>query len=158
MKNLVISNTNDISSATYITIHSIDESVGNILDYLDDTGLAENTLVIYTSDQGFFLGEHGWYDKRFMYEESFQMPFLARYLKFLWGQFVKMYAVMSILHRHFLISPVFPSQVTCKGTVFGQYYVTLRVVWEWLIIVIGCIVTLIIMHTLTTEFVINATN
>ena len=61
------------------TIHSIDESVGNILDYLDDTGLAENTLVIYTSDQGFFLGEHGWYDKRFMYEESFQMPFLARY-------------------------------------------------------------------------------
>ena len=61
------------------TIHSIDESVGNILDYLDDTGLTNNTLVIYTSDQGFFLGEHGWYDKRFMYEESFQMPFLARY-------------------------------------------------------------------------------
>ncbi len=61
------------------TIHSIDESVGKILDYLDDNGLAENTLVIYTSDQGFFLGEHGWYDKRFMYEESFQMPFLARF-------------------------------------------------------------------------------
>ena len=61
------------------TIHSIDENVGKILDYLDDTGLAENTLVIYTSDQGFFLGEHGWYDKRFMYEESFQMPFLARF-------------------------------------------------------------------------------
>ncbi len=61
------------------TIHSIDESVGNILDYLDDTGLAENTLVIYTSDQGFFLGEHGWYDKRWMFEESFRMPFLIRW-------------------------------------------------------------------------------
>ena len=50
-----------------------------MLDYLDEAGLAENTMVIYTSDQGFFLGEHGWFDKRFIYEESFQMPFLARY-------------------------------------------------------------------------------
>lgn len=63
------------------TIASVDESVGRILDYLDDHQLTENTLVIYTSDQGFFLGEHGWYDKRFMYEESFQMPFLIRYPK-----------------------------------------------------------------------------
>jgi arylsulfatase A-like enzyme len=61
------------------TIASIDESVGRLLDYLDEEGLADNTLVIYTSDQGFFLGEHGWFDKRFMYEESFQMPFLARF-------------------------------------------------------------------------------
>ncbi len=61
------------------TIASVDESVGRILDYLDANGLRQNTLVIYTSDQGFFLGEHGWFDKRFMYEESFQMPFLARY-------------------------------------------------------------------------------
>ncbi len=60
------------------TVEAIDESVGRILDTLDETGLAENTLVIYTSDQGFFLGEHGWFDKRFMYEESYQMPFLAR--------------------------------------------------------------------------------
>ena len=60
------------------TIASIDESVGRLLDYLDEQGLADNTLVIYTSDQGFFLGEHGWFDKRFMYEESFQMPFLVR--------------------------------------------------------------------------------
>ncbi|WP_174804528.1 sulfatase/phosphatase domain-containing protein, partial [Martelella limonii] len=45
----------------------------------DKLGLAENTVVIYTSDQGFFLGEHGWFDKRFMYEESYQMPFLCRY-------------------------------------------------------------------------------
>jgi len=61
------------------TVASIDESVGRILDFLDAEDLARNTLVVYTSDQGFFLGEHGWYDKRFMYEESFQMPFLARF-------------------------------------------------------------------------------
>lgn len=63
------------------TIQSIDDSVGEILDHLDVSGLADNTVVIYTSDQGFFLGEHGWFDKRFMYEESFQMPFLIRYPK-----------------------------------------------------------------------------
>ncbi len=60
-------------------IVSIDENVGRLLDYLDNHGLAENTIVIYTSDQGFFLGEHGWYDKRFMYEESAGMPLLIRY-------------------------------------------------------------------------------
>jgi len=59
-------------------VHSIDENVGRLLDYLEEQGLAENTLVVYTSDQGFFLGEHGWYDKRFMYEESFRMPLIAR--------------------------------------------------------------------------------
>jgi arylsulfatase A-like enzyme len=61
------------------TVQSIDDNVGRMLDYLDAEGLAENTIVIYTSDQGFFLGEHGWFDKRFMYEESLQMPFLVRY-------------------------------------------------------------------------------
>lgn len=61
------------------TVASIDESVGRLLDWLEAEGLADDTIVIYTSDQGFFLGEHGWYDKRFMYEESFQMPFLVRY-------------------------------------------------------------------------------
>jgi arylsulfatase A-like enzyme len=60
-------------------VASIDDSVGELLDYLDAEGLAENTLVIYTSDQGFFLGDHGWYDKRFMYEESLRMPFIVRY-------------------------------------------------------------------------------
>ena len=53
--------------------------VGRMLDYLDEDGIADDTLVIYTSDQGFFLGDHGWYDKRFMYEESLRMPFLVRY-------------------------------------------------------------------------------
>ncbi len=60
-------------------ILSVDENVGRVLDYLDDQGLNENTLIVYTSDQGFYLGEHGWYDKRFMYEESLSMPLLMRY-------------------------------------------------------------------------------
>jgi arylsulfatase A-like enzyme len=57
----------------------IDDNVGRLLDYLDDEGLAENTVVIYTSDQGMFLGEHDYIDKRWIYEESLQMPFLMRY-------------------------------------------------------------------------------
>jgi arylsulfatase A-like enzyme len=60
-------------------IAAVDDSVGQILSYLDETGLADDTLVIYSSDQGFFLGEHGWFDKRWMYEESLRMPFLARW-------------------------------------------------------------------------------
>lgn len=60
-------------------VASIDDNVGRVLDYLEEEGIAENTIVIYTSDQGFFLGEHGWYDKRFMYEESLRMPFIIRY-------------------------------------------------------------------------------
>ena len=60
-------------------IASIDDNVGRLLDYLDSEGIAEDTIVVYTSDQGFFLGDHGWYDKRFMYEESLRMPFIIRY-------------------------------------------------------------------------------
>jgi arylsulfatase A-like enzyme len=60
-------------------VASVDDNVGRMLEYLDREGLAKNTIVIYTSDQGFFLGEHGWYDKRFMYEESLRMPLLVRY-------------------------------------------------------------------------------
>lgn len=60
-------------------VASVDDNVGRLLDYLSGKGLAEDTLVVYTSDQGFFLGDHGWYDKRFMYEESLRMPFLVRY-------------------------------------------------------------------------------
>ncbi len=60
-------------------VASIDDNVGRMLDYLDEEGLADNTVVVYTSDQGFFLGDHGWYDKRFMYEESLRMPLLVRY-------------------------------------------------------------------------------
>lgn len=60
-------------------IAAVDESVGTLLDYLDEAGLAENTVVVYTSDQGFFLGEHGWFDKRFIYNESFKTPLLIRW-------------------------------------------------------------------------------
>ncbi|MDQ7066002.1 MAG: sulfatase [candidate division KSB1 bacterium] len=60
-------------------VASVDENVGRVLDFLDEKELAENTLVVYSSDQGFFLGEHGWYDKRFMYEESLRVPLLMRW-------------------------------------------------------------------------------
>lgn len=61
------------------TANSLDRNIGKLLDYLDENGLAENTIVIYSSDQGFYLGEHGWFDKRFIYEESLRTPFLIRY-------------------------------------------------------------------------------
>jgi arylsulfatase A-like enzyme len=61
------------------TIQSVDDNVGRLLDFLDREGLAKNTIVIYTSDQGFFLGDHGLFDKRFMYEEALRMPFLVRW-------------------------------------------------------------------------------
>ena len=61
------------------TIQSVDDNVGRLLSFLDAGGLTKNTIVIYTSDQGFFLGDHGLYDKRFMYEESLRMPFLIRW-------------------------------------------------------------------------------
>ncbi len=60
-------------------VASIDDNVGRLLNWLDEQGLTEDTIVVYTSDQGFFLGDHGWYDKRFMYEESLRMPLLMRY-------------------------------------------------------------------------------
>ena len=66
------------------TVQSVDDSVGELLDYLDKSGLADNTVVIYASDQGFYLGEHGWFDKRFMYEQSLRTPFVLR-----WPQVVK---------------------------------------------------------------------
>lgn len=60
-------------------ISAVDENIGRVLDYLKKSGLAEKTIVIYTSDQGFYLGDHGWFDKRFMYEESLRMPLIARF-------------------------------------------------------------------------------
>ena len=61
------------------TIRAVDENIGRTLEYLEESGLAENTVVIYSSDQGFYLGEHGWYDKRWMFEESLKMPFVIRW-------------------------------------------------------------------------------
>ena len=60
-------------------IASVDESVGRVLDYLDQHGLTDNTMIVYTSDQGFYMGEHGWFDKRFMYEESLRTPLIISY-------------------------------------------------------------------------------
>ncbi len=60
-------------------VAAVDDNVGRLLDYIEESGLAENTIVIYSSDQGFFLGEHGWFDKRWMYEESLRMPLIMRW-------------------------------------------------------------------------------
>lgn len=60
-------------------IASMDDNIGRVLDYLDASGLSKNTIVIYTSDNGFFLGDHGWFDKRFMYEQSLRVPLLVRW-------------------------------------------------------------------------------
>lgn len=61
------------------SIAAVDDGVGRVLDYLEENGLAENTIVVYTSDQGFYLGEHGWFDKRFIYDESFKTPLMVRW-------------------------------------------------------------------------------
>ncbi len=63
----------------YATANGLDRNIGKLLDYLDQSGLAKNTIVIYSSDQGFYLGEHGWFDKRFIYEESMRTPLVLRY-------------------------------------------------------------------------------
>lgn len=60
-------------------VKAVDENVGRLLDYLDKSGLAENTVVIYSSDQGFYLGEHGWFDKRWVYDESLRTPLIVRW-------------------------------------------------------------------------------
>jgi len=60
-------------------IAAVDENVGRLLDHLQETGLDENTIIVYTSDQGFYLGEHGWFDKRFIYNESFKTPLLMKW-------------------------------------------------------------------------------
>ncbi len=62
-------------------VKSLDDEVGRLLDYLDENGLSENTIIVYTSDQGFYMGEHNWFDKRFMYEESFRTPLIIAYPK-----------------------------------------------------------------------------
>lgn len=61
------------------TAKSVDDSVGEVMKFLDQAGLADNTIVIYSSDQGFYLGDHGWYDKRWMYEESLKMPLIVKW-------------------------------------------------------------------------------
>jgi arylsulfatase A-like enzyme len=83
-------------------VQSVDDSVGRLLDFLDVEHLATNTIVIYTSDQGFFLGDHGLYDKRFMYEPSIQMPFIVR-----WPGHIKAGSVQSSLAINVDFAPTF---------------------------------------------------
>lgn len=75
-------------------IKSLDDQIGRVLEYLDKNGLTENTIVVYTSDQGFYMGEHGWFDKRFMYEESFRTPLIIRYPKMIKKKGVKCNALV----------------------------------------------------------------
>ncbi len=83
-------------------VQSVDDNVGHVLDYLDSSGLRDNTVVIYTSDQGFFLGEHGLFDKRFMYEEALRMPFVAR-----WPGVVKPHSVSKAIGINCDFAPTF---------------------------------------------------
>ncbi len=83
-------------------IRAVDENVGRVLDYLDKNNLAKNTIVIYSSDQGFYLGEHGWYDKRWMFEESLSMPFILR-----WTSTVKPGIVSETLIQNIDYAPSF---------------------------------------------------
>lgn len=99
------------------TIQSIDDSVGRLLDYLDKEGLAEDTVVMYTSDQGFFLGEHGWFDKRFMYEESFQMPFIIRY-----PRLIKAGSVCNDIISNVDFAPTFMDLAAMRIPTFMQGY------------------------------------
>lgn len=80
----------------YSTAKSLDRNIGKTLDYLDKHNLAKNTIVIYLSDQGFYTGEHGWFDKRFMYEESFKTPMVMRYPHYIKPKSVSQEMVMNI--------------------------------------------------------------
>jgi arylsulfatase A-like enzyme len=83
-------------------IASVDENIGRVLEYLDANGLGHNTAVVYTSDQGFFLGDHGWYDKRFMYEESLRSPLIVR-----WPAAVKPGSVQDAMALNIDFAPTF---------------------------------------------------
>ena len=87
-------------------IASVDDNVGRMLDYIDEAGLSENTIVIYCSDQGFYLGEHGWFDKRWMYEESLRTPFMIR-----WPGVVKPGSVNSTD----IVSPIDFAETFCEA-------------------------------------------
>lgn len=84
------------------TVKAVDENIGRLMDYLEETGELDNTILVYTSDQGFFLGEHGWFDKRFMYEECQRMPLIVRY-----PQAVKAGSTSSALAMNVDFAPTF---------------------------------------------------
>jgi arylsulfatase A-like enzyme len=103
-------------------VASLDDNVGRLLDRLDRDGLAEDTVVVYTSDQGFFLGDHGWFDKRMMYEESLAMPFLLR-----WPAMVEPGAVCDDMILNVDFAPTFLeiAGVEVPGSVQGTSFLPL---------------------------------
>ncbi|MGE4490281.1 MAG: sulfatase [Kiritimatiellales bacterium] len=104
-------------------VHGVDVAVGQMLDYLDQAGLADNTIVVYTSDQGFYLGEHGWFDKRFMYEQSFRMPFLMRWPGYIRPGTVNKDLLMNIDFAPTLLDAAgvsIPSDMQGKSFAFGS--------------------------------------
>lgn len=94
------------------TVKAVDENVGRVLDYIDANGLTENTIVIYTSDQGMMLGEHDYYDKRWIYEESIQMPFLVKFPK---AHSVKKQAAGKVTNELFLNIDIAPTLLDLAG-------------------------------------------
>lgn len=103
-------------------IASVDDNVGRFLDFLDSSGLRENTIVIYTSDQGFFLGDHGWFDKRFIYEESIRMPFLVR-----WPARIKAGSVSEKMILNIDFAPTFlaAAGLTIPGDMQGRSFLSI---------------------------------
>ena len=85
---------------------AVDENVGRVLEYLKESGLDKNTIVMYSSDQGFYMGEHGWFDKRFMYEESYRTPFLVK-----WPGTIKPGSVNTDLVQNIDFAPTFSRYV-----------------------------------------------
>jgi arylsulfatase A-like enzyme len=98
-------------------IQAVDDGVGRILDELDHQGLSDNTIVIYTSDQGWYVGEHGWYDKRWMYEESFRTPFLVR-----WPGVIEAGSIDATLTQNIDIAPTMldAAGLETPGTMHGR--------------------------------------
>ncbi len=105
-------------------IVSVDESVGQVLDYLKENGLEENTIIVYTSDQGFFLGEHGLFDKRFMYEEAMRTPLMIRYPKEIEGNLQT-----GLLTQNLDIAPTLldVAGISVPGDMQGE---SLRKIWQ----------------------------
>jgi arylsulfatase A-like enzyme len=112
-------------------VASIDENIGRLLKYLDENGLADNTIIVYTADQGFYLGEHGMYDKRLMYEESLRMPFIVRYpngIKVVQVntdittnlRLIRTLQQILILLRHFLTMRMWKLPLICRVAVCGR--------------------------------------
>ena len=99
-------------------ILSVDESVGRLLDYLDKHDLDENTIVVYSSDQGFYLGEHGWYDKRWMFEESLKMPFVIRWPGKIQPGTKCDRLIQNITRQRSSKSPAWTYRPTCKARVY----------------------------------------